>query len=407
MIRNNIAIVTSGYFPVPATRGGAVEALVENLINVNETSGKAKLYIFSVFDRQAEEIAKKYSNTNVVFVKTPSLIKLFDKMIFFIAKNVLRKEKSFSYRYICQRLWFIHEVGKNLKDNNYDRVVLENHSSLFMTLRLHKNYEKYSGKYFYHLHNVVTSSYGCEKIIRKTKSLLGVSDYINQTLKEFLGETSIEYKVLRNKIDSNRFRIELNVQQSNEIREKYDIKAGQQIVLFTGRFSPEKGIRELLTAFKKVKSKNAILLVVGGYYFGSGMISSFEIEMKELVEKLAEKIKFAGFIDYKKIPEFYAIADIVVIPSVWDDPAPLTVIESLSAGKALITTYSGGIPEYANKNVAIMLKKEELETMLAPMIDELLMNKRKREQMSKRALELTKNWNIEAYYTDFMNAVID
>ena len=45
--------------------------------------------------------------------------------------------------------------------------------------------------------------------------------------------------------------------------------------------------------------------------------------------------------------------------------------------------------------------------MLAPMIDELLMNKRKREQMSKRALELTKNWNIEAYYTDFMNAVID
>lgn len=407
MIRNNIAIVTSGYFPVPATRGGAVEALVENLINVNETSGKAKLYIFSVFDRQAEEIAKKYSNTNVVFVKTPSIIKLFDKMIFFIAKNVLRKEKSFSYRYICQRLWFIHEVGKNLKDNNYDRVVLENHSSLFMTLRLHKNYEKYSGKYFYHLHNVVTSSYGCEKIIRKTKSVLGVSDYINQTLKEFLGETSIEYKVLRNKIDSNRFRIELNVQQSNEIREKYDIKAGQQIVLFTGRFSPEKGIRELLTAFKKVKSKNAILLVVGGYYFGSGMISSFEIEMKELVEKLAEKIKFAGFIDYKKIPEFYAIADIVVIPSVWDDPAPLTVIESLSAGKALITTYSGGIPEYANKNVAIMLKKEELETMLAPMIDELLMNKRKREQMSKRALELTKNWNIEAYYTDFMNAVID
>lgn len=407
MIRNNIAIVTSGYFPVPATKGGAVEALVENLINVNETSGKAKLYIFSVFDRQAEEIAKKYSNTNVVFVKTPSIIKLFDKMIFFIAKNVLRKEKSLSYRYICQRLWFIHEVGKNLKDNNYDRVVLENHSSLFMTLRLHKNYERYSGKYFYHLHNVVTSSYGCEKIIRKTKSVLDVSDYINQTLKEFLGETSIEYKVLRNKIDSNRFRIELNAQQLNEIREKYDIKAGQQIVLFTGRFSPEKGIRELLTAFKKVKSKNAILLVVGGYYFGSGMISSFEIEMKELVEKLAEKIKFAGFIDYKKIPEFYAIADIVVIPSVWDDPAPLTVIESLSAGKALITTYSGGIPEYANKNVAVMLKKEELETMLAPVIDELLMNKRKREQMSKRALELTKNWNIEAYYTDFMNAVID
>ena len=40
--KNNIAIITSGYFPVPATLGGAVEALDENLIKQNEINKKIK-----------------------------------------------------------------------------------------------------------------------------------------------------------------------------------------------------------------------------------------------------------------------------------------------------------------------------------------------------------------------------
>ena len=34
-MNNKIAIVTSGFLPVPATKGGAVENLIVNIINVN------------------------------------------------------------------------------------------------------------------------------------------------------------------------------------------------------------------------------------------------------------------------------------------------------------------------------------------------------------------------------------
>lgn len=53
------------------------------------------------------------------------------------------------------------------------------------------------------------------------------------------------------------------------------------------------------------------------------------------------------------------MSDICVLPSIWDDPAPLAVIESLVSGKPLITTRSGGIPEYADEQSAIILERSD------------------------------------------------
>ncbi len=39
MIKNEIAVITSGFLPIPASKGGAVENLIQNIINENETLG--------------------------------------------------------------------------------------------------------------------------------------------------------------------------------------------------------------------------------------------------------------------------------------------------------------------------------------------------------------------------------
>lgn len=84
-----------------------------------------------------------------------------------------------------------------------------------------------------------------------------------------------------------------------------------------------------------------------------------------------------------------------------DDPAPLTVIESLTAGKALITTDSGGIPEYATEESSIILKRDEsLVDNLASSITTVINDSSKRNHMEKAAGELTKNWTMEAFYED-------
>ena len=180
------------------------------------------------------------------------------------------------------------------------------------------------------------------------------------------------------------------------------------VFLFCGRFNEEKGIRELLKAFEMM-TKNAKLLIVGGYYYGSGMISPFEQEMYKLVEeKLKDKVQFTGQVEYNMMPEIYAIADVVVIPSMWDDPAPLTVIESLSSGKALITTDSGGIPEYADSNTSIILKRDEnVVNKLAENMDMLVEDGTRRKNMEQAVLVKTEDWTIEKFYEDFCEIITE
>lgn len=403
MQKKSVAIITSGYFPVPAVLGGAVEALAENLIVQNEKEDRVRFVVFSCYADEALEKARKYRNSSFEFIKIPKVIQIIDKVVYMLAKNILHKKKSMSYRYILQRLFYIDSVSRKLRDNDYDKIVIENHSTLFMTLKKYGNYKKYCGRYYYHLHNIVTNAYGCEKIISNCKSVIGVSNYINGTLKAFLGKKDKnQYCVLKNRIDRNNFCISLTLEEKEKLRAQYGLSLSDIVFLFSGRFNPEKGIRELLLAFNKVQNEDAKLLVVGGYYFGSGMVSPFEKEMFELANGMKDRVKFTGFIPYSKMPEVYAIADAAIIPSVWDDPAPLTVIESLTSGKPLITTVSGGIPEYANEKVSIILERDQnLVSNLADAMNLLLKNADVRKRMEMESMELSQDWTIDRFYSDF------
>ncbi len=407
--KKKIAVISSGYFPIPAVLGGAVEALDENLIRQNEISNRVTFVVFSCFHQKANLEAKHYKNSEFHFIKIPAIVQMGDRIIYFAAKNILRIKKNMSYRYILQRLYYIKKVALALKQNDYDKVVLENHPTLFMTLRKYNNYKKYAGRYYYHLHNVVTNDYGCREIISNCKKVIGVSDYINGTLHSFLGEDdNNNYCVLTNMIDKDKFRINLSSEKKQEIKKQFGIDSTDKIILFSGRFNEEKGIRELLQAFAKIQEKSLKLLIVGGYYFGSGMVSSFEKEMYEAAKKMEGKVVFTGFIPYAQMPEVYAIADVVVIPSIWDDPAPLTVIESLTSGKALITTNSGGIPEYADNNSSIIIRRDEqIVNHLAEAMQLLINDEDRRIYMEKTVIEKTKDWGIQKFYNSFCELIDD
>lgn len=400
-----VAIITSGYFPVPASKGGAVEALVQNLINENELQKNMKFVIFSCFDKQAFGQASKYKQSIFHFIKTPLLIRWLDFLIYHIFKNILHVDKSMSYRYILQRLHYINKVAKFLKNNNYSRVVLENHPTLFMVLKKYNNEKKYQGKYYYHLHNVVSNAYGCDEQIKNSTRVLGVSEYVNQTLRDMLSDQkSDKYVVLKNKVNRDKFAIKLSKAKIDMLKEGYGILPQCKVILFSGRLNEEKGIKQLLQAWQKMDHNKATLLIVGSYYYGSGMQSDFEKEIYSLAGSMNDSVKFTGFVPYEKIPSLLQIADVVALPSIWDDPAPLTVIEALTACKPVITTDSGGIPEYAGREDSIILQRSQhLVTELRDSLRFLIDSSEKRKKMSQAAGRKTANWTIAQYYIDFCN----
>lgn len=351
--RMKVAIVTSGFLPVPPTKGGAVESLVQYIVDENERQRQLDLVVYTCFDEEALRRAAGYSETEFRFIKTPMLVKASDKLIYFFAKHLLRKSKHLSYRFILQRLHFIRAVGKNLSREVVDRIVIENHPTLLGVLKVAGNQRRYGGHCVYHMHNELSGLFGCKHELLGCRCILGVSDYILSTLRDLFGNRfpAERMRVLKNRVDCDELAGQVTLESVADARERYNIPVGTKVVLFAGRLCPEKGALELIEAFSKLRHQNSVLLIAGSYYFGTGMRSEYERRLEDNARALGPRIVFTGFVPHEELGVLYALADVVVVPSLWNDPAPLSVVEPLTVGRPLVTTRRGGIPEYATDGI--------------------------------------------------------
>ena len=421
-----VAVITSGYLPVPNVLGGAVEALDMMMVRENEKTTNFEFTVFSSWAPGVDEVIRDgaFQHTDFRFIKTPMLVKAADRCIYWAAKYILRKKKLMSYRYIAQRLWYIRKVAKALSKDDasgktpFDKVMIENHATLFMTMQKYRNAERYADKVYYHLHNEVTNDFGCKHEIAQVKKVLGVSNYIVDTLDKFLrehGEGGLKPEqkaVWRNGVDTSHFGSDEAKRKAKSFRTKYGINDDDIVFLFSGRLTPEKGAEELMEAFTQVADQvpNARLVVAGAFFFNSNIKSPFEQKLHDLATQpqVEGKIVFTGFVDYNDMPALYEMADVCVLPSIWDDPAPLAVIESLVSGKPLITTRSGGIPEYANDDCAIILERDnQLVDHLAQAMVELADNPVSRDTMIRVETGIRNQLSTSQYEKQLVNLLTE
>ena len=98
------------------------------------------------------------------------------------------------------------------------------------------------------------------------------------------------------------------------------------------------------------------------------------------------------------------MADVAVVPSMWEEPFGLTVVEAMAAGLPLITTRSGGIPEIC-EGVATIVGRENIVENLAAAILDLYEHPEKRQQMAVAALERSKMFSKETYAKNIFDAL--
>lgn len=115
-------------------------------------------------------------------------------------------------------------------------------------------------------------------------------------------------------------------------------------VTYVGRIVREKGVGDLLTAAEK--SEGWTLRLVGGHGFlPSESATRFESSVAARMERLGARAQWVGPVAPEAIPGFMAGSRVVAIPSRWDDPMPLTLLEALESSAAVIATRSGGMSE--------------------------------------------------------------
>ncbi|MFT4248559.1 MAG: glycosyltransferase family 4 protein [Pseudomonas sp.] len=103
---------------------------------------------------------------------------------------------------------------------------------------------------------------------------------------------------------------------------------------YIGSITPSKGVALLLDAFSALQIAGAELWVAGT---GNG---SYDAHLKK--EYASDSIRFLGRVAQK---DFFPNVDVVVVPSLWDEPLGMVVAEAFAFGKPVIGSRRGGIVE--------------------------------------------------------------
>lgn len=396
-MRETIAIICPNMLPVPSSKGGAIETLVEHLANENENEGKYNFIIYSTFDEEALKISKNYKYTKFVFLKKNN------RLLFFNTKLNRGIKKIFGVKF---PILYYDKIANSIKKHNINKIVVQ---ASFECAEYLKNKFENNDMYL-HIHSDDFSVYNerMNNIVEKMSKVICVSEFIKNRAKE-AGYNIRNFEVVKNCIDVKKFNKELYKNESKQLRKKYNISTDEKVILFSGRLIPVKGIKELIIAFKKIDSKyKCKLLIVGNAGFGEAITGEYDQELYDLSKNISEKIIFTGFISNKDLPKIHSICDIAVVPSIWEEAAGLVVIEAMCSGIPLIVTDSGGINEYSGKDGVIVVERNEyLINNLHKSIELLLKDDKIREENSIIAKKRAKQFNTKNFYNDFIKVLYE
>lgn len=135
---------------------------------------------------------------------------------------------------------------------------------------------------------------------------------------------------------------------------------------------------------------------------GGSLNPSFVQEIQEFVESegLQDKIHFAGLLSRQELQQLYKTHNIWVLPSRFQEPFSIGLIEAMVAGLTIVASNTGGSPEAVKHGETGLIFESENPMDLADQLSYLWMNPAEWEEMvrkgQERALsELSRNRTID------------
>ena len=152
-----------------------------------------------------------------------------------------------------------------------------------------------------------------------------------------VGVPSRKICVIPNGVDSDRFQ---NVDQAyvRIIKKRLSIRDEEKVILFVGRLSKVKRVELVIRLTRS--------LIQEGYSIKTVIVGDgpYRKSYERLIEPSNNKIIFTGWISPVLIPVYYALADVVVLPSL-SEGLPNVLLEASAAGKPIVATNVGGVSD--------------------------------------------------------------
>ena len=187
-------------------------------------------------------------------------------------------------------------------------------------------------------------------------------------------------------IDARHYRRALEVSDAWRSKRRAELGLRGCVFLYVGRLWSGKGLDYLFEAYRSLlrQCPNTSLLLVGD--------GVDENQYRTLARDLPG-VSFAGFVQTTNLPEYYALADVFVFPTL-GDPHGLVVEEAMAAGLPVICTEAAG-------DIRHRLPEGEAGYVIPPMDATCLADRKLRKGLASKALQLVADQSHERWAVDF------
>jgi glycosyltransferase involved in cell wall biosynthesis len=159
-------------------------------------------------------------------------------------------------------------------------------------------------------------------------------------------------------------------------------------VLFVGRVAHQKGVETLVDAAARLRTPRARVVLVGD--------GPDRAKVERLVRRLGveDRVHVTGFVPHDRIPAALAAADVVVLPSVYEELGTV-LIEALHAGVPVVASRVGGIPDVVEHGVTGLLVAPGDAARLAAALDVVLGDPALAERLGANAARRAPEYDLE------------
>lgn len=365
--RMKIAIISTEKLPVPAIRGGAIQIYMDAVASIIASKGK-DVTIISINDPGLKDFEKREGVRYIRFSE--------DEYVPRIVEHI--SKENYDVVHLCNRpnwMKVLYDAAPKTK------FVLSVHNEMFA-------YEKISDE----------EGEACLSVVSK---IVTVSDYIGKTITSRFPAAKNKTKTVYSGVDLDQYTPAWTA-RGKEVRRDVQKELNLQnkkVVLFVGRLSKVKGPHILLQALPKIieQHPDIMMVFIGSKWFGDDNLNNYVKHLYTLGAMYKEHVTFIKFVKPKDIPTLYAMSDLFVCSSQWQEPLARVHYEAMAAGLPIITSNRGGNPEVIveGKNGYIVHDFENPDVYAEKIIN-LLNNRSKCEQMGRNGrlkVEKDFSWN--------------
>lgn len=177
-----------------------------------------------------------------------------------------------------------------------------------------------------------------------------------------------------------------------DLSTRYGLPSGKVTILFAGRMERRKGIHLCGAIAEIVLQRHDVTFLFAGEDIFGYMRETMLPMLRE--KNLAGSVRYLGRLNFQELRACARAVDIYLLPSLWEN-CPYSCLEAMAAGRAIVCSDQGGLPELIQHRVNGLLAETGSPQSFATQLEAFIDN-----PVFRRELGSAARRSIERHFTD-------